>query len=197
MKIHVEYEAGEHYSENFVIMVAKAASQLGINYQLTFRDKIVRAKTSDGRVDSHYRRLPVVRFEEKHKEAIERRAIFLHGRSERYLPVDPLPDGSWPDSEDEYTDPIVLNVATDEDRRAVVLDLGRPLRAMTIHPSAARSLAMWIMATANQIGGELAEDESVKTRVAYVTEPEGKSVKQASLEFRDFFMSDSSQTDEG
>jgi hypothetical protein len=197
---HVEYEAGEKYSEEFVFMVAKAANQLGVNYRLQFRNRTVKTTESndDGHmVSSQIYRFPVVAIPEEFVESVERRAMFLHDREQKSLPVDPLPDGSWPDSEEEYTAPVVVNVATDEERRAVVLDLGRPLQAMTIHPSAARSLAMWLMATANQVGGELDADDTIRTRVAHVTDLETGMEKQASLEFRDFFVDGSSQDNEG
>lgn len=196
----VEYEAGEKYSEEFVFMVAKAANQLGVNYRLQFRNRTVKTTESneDGHmVSSQVYRFPVVAVPEEHSEAIERRAMFLHDRDQKNLPVDPLPDGTWPDSAEEYTDPIVVNVAPDEENKSVVLDLGRPLQAMTIHPSAARSLAMWLMATANQVGGELDPGDTIRTRIAHVKEPESGTVKQASLEFRDFFVDGSSQDHEG
>jgi len=195
----VEYEAGEKYSEEFVFMVAKAANQLGVNYRLQFRNRMVKTDESneDGRkVSSQIYRFPVVAIHSEHAESVERRAMFLHNREQKKLPTDPLPDGSWPDSENEYTEPIVVNVAPDEESKAVVLDLGRPLRAMTIHPSAARSLAMWLMATANQVGGDLDANDAIRTKVAYVKEPESEDLKQASLEFRDFFVDGSSRDNE-
>lgn len=197
MESHIEYEAGEKYSEDFVFMVAKAANQLGINYRLQFRNKTVKNEQNndDGHmVSSQVYRFPVVAIPEEHMESVERRAMFLFERNEKHLPVDPLPDGSWPDTEDDYTEPVIVNVAVDEELQAVLLDLGRPIQSMAIHPAAARSLAMWLMTVANQVGGELKDDDTVRTRVAYVAATKDELTKQASLEFRDFFVD--SKTDE-
>ena len=183
MESHVEYEAGEHYSERFVFMIAKAANQIGINYHIRFKGEGADRK-------------PVVAVPEEYHENIERRAFFLFGREKDNLPLDPLPDGSWPDTDDEYAEPILVNVAADEERQAVVLDLGRSLRAMTIHPSAARSLAMWLMTTANQVGTDDVAGGPMKLSVAYVKEPESGDVKQATFQFQDFGLVDSTQSDD-
>lgn len=69
---------------------------------------------------------------------VEKRAELLAERDAEGLPTEERPSGGFPASEDEVTDPIALNVAVDGDR--VFLDLGRPVRAVSIHPAAASYL---------------------------------------------------------
>lgn len=116
------------------IWFAKAAYQLGYS-------SLVR------QVDGRYEiRLPVGAQDE-----ITERATWLAERDAKGLPVNPLPCGRFPDSEEEFADQILVAVIADPEHGEVYVDFARPLRAIGISPAMARTIAMKLMEVADGI----------------------------------------------
>ena len=147
---------------------AKACRQLGIE------PSIEEAKGEDGRHP-----IIVVKLPELPPEVFERvqgRAELLAARDAQGLPTEERPSGGLPDSEDEVDDPFALRVFVDDGK--VCLDMGRAVRAVSIHPIAANYLATLLTGAAFDADPELAEkglfDAGMKVQVATVKGVDGK-----------------------
>ena len=125
---------------------AKACRQLGVV------PDIQQAEGDGGKV------IIVVRLPELPPEIFERiqaRAELLAQRDEAGLPTEEKPSGGFPESDDEVDGAFALKVGTDDGK--VVLDLGRAVRAVSIHPVAANYLATLLTSAAFDADPELAK----------------------------------------
>lgn len=103
------------------------------------------------------------------------RARTLAEREAKGLPTEERPSGGLPDSEDEVDEPFALRVFADGDGK-VCLDLGRAVRAVSIHPAAALHLSTLLTAAAFSVDGALENDLStdITVQVATVKGIDGK-----------------------
>jgi len=112
--------------------------------------------------------------------SIQQRAELLAGRDAMGLPTEELPSGGFPESDDEIADPIALKVGAEDGK--VVLDFGRPIRAVRIHPVAASYLATLFTQAAFEADPDLAEknmeDMQMQVQVATVSDVDG-NVREA------------------
>jgi len=145
---------------------AKACRQLGIEVE------IQQATGENGD-----RPIIVVKLPELPPEIFERiqdRAELLAARDEQGLPTEEKPGGGFPDSDDEVADPFALRVFVDEGK--VCLDMGRAVRAVSIHPVAANYLATLLTSAAFDADPELLDklqNEDMKVQVATVKGVDG------------------------
>lgn len=110
---------------------------------------------------------------------IKARAEFLEERDRQGLPTEEKPSGGFPDSDDEIADPIALKVAADDG--AVVIDFGRPVRAVNIHPATASYLATLLTQAAIEAGLDTSQAMNDMTvKVATVKDPDG-NIREAVL----------------
>jgi hypothetical protein len=84
-------------------------------------------------------------------ETVVERVGFLQKREAQGLPVEPLHDGTWPESSEEYADSIPLIITKDEEKKSVYIDFGRPIHAIGVSPTMARTLAVMMMTVANEL----------------------------------------------
>lgn len=162
-----EITSAKAYAEGWPepIWWAKACRQIGIE------PHIEEDKGEGGRP------IIVVRMPELPPEIFERvqdRAELLAQRDAEGLPTEEKPSGGFPDSDDEVDDPFALRVFVDEGK--VCLDLGRAVRAVSIHPVAANYLATLLTSAAFDADPELADrlqDEDMKVQVATVKGVDG------------------------
>lgn len=144
---------------------AKACRQLGIEVEI-----------QQAQGDNGTRPIIVVKLPELPPELFERvqaRAELLAARDEKGLPTEEKPSGGFPDSDDEVDDPFAMRVFVDEGK--VCLDLGRAVRAVSIHPVAANYLATLLTSAAFEADPELAERglTDMNVRVATVKGVDG------------------------
>lgn len=128
--------------------------------------------------------------------AVKERAELLAERDEEGLPTEERPSGGFPDSHDEVDDPIALKVFPDDGK--VCLDLGRAVRAVSIHPVAANYLATLLTQAAFDADPELVNkglDADMKVQVATVKGVDG-AVREAVVRLPSPFAGDSDEEGE-
>jgi len=166
---------------------AKACRQIGIE------PAIDQATDGDGKVII---RVTLPELPRDVFEAVKERAELLAQRDEEGLPTEEKPSGGFPDSHDEVDDPIALKVFADEGK--VCLDLGRPVRAVSIHPVAANYLATLLTQTAFDADPDLLDKglgADTKVQVATVTGVDG-AVREAVVRLPSPFAGDSDEEGE-
>lgn len=119
------------------ILWSKACRQLGIPSEFQEEKAGIRV------------RLPVMPL--RTYETVVERVGFLQKREAQGLPVEPLHDGTWPESSEEYADSIPLIITKDEEKKSVYIDFGRPIHAIGVSPTMARTLAVMMMTVANEL----------------------------------------------
>jgi hypothetical protein len=163
-----EITSAKAYAEGYPepIWWAKACRQIGIEPQIE--------QTTGNNGD---RPIIVVRLPELPPEVFERvqaRAELLAERDAQGLPTEEKPGGGFPDSDDEVADPFALRVFVDEGK--VCLDMGRAVRAVSIHPVAANYLATLLTSAAFEADPELADrlqNKDMRVQVATVKGVDG------------------------
>lgn len=112
---------------------------------------------------------------ESHRQRVLERAWFLDARDASGMPTEMLPDGSWPDSWSELGDGVTLNVVADHKAKTVVMDLGRAVRAVDLHPAQARVLSTMLQMRAMEVDadGQAVHENPAMVGVAMVTEADG------------------------
>jgi len=163
-----EITSAKAYAEGYPepIWWAKACRQIGIEPQIE--------QTTGNNGD---RPIIVVRLPELPPEVFERvqaRAELLAERDAQGLPTEEKPGGGFPDSDDEVADPFALRVFVDEGK--VCLDMGRVVRAVSIHPVAANYLATLLTSAAFEADPELADrlqNKDMRVQVATVKGVDG------------------------
>jgi hypothetical protein len=95
-------------------------------------------------------------------DAIWERARFLKNRFDQELPVDPLPDGTFPDTEEDLLEGIIFAVNPDLESKTVRIDFNRSVKSMAIQPHAARFIALMLNSSASEVdpSGGLIRDGS-------------------------------------
>lgn len=119
---------------------------------------------------------------------VQQRAEKLAERDAQGLPTEERPSGGFPDSEDEVTDPIALNVGKEDGQ--VVLDFGRAIRAVRLHPVAASYLGSLLTQTAFEASPAMRQRcldmTPTQVQVAHVKGADGV-VREAALKLGDLF----------
>jgi len=183
-----EITSAKAYAEGYPepIWWAKACRQVGIEAD------IQQARGDGGNV------IIVVTLPELPPEVFERiqdRAELLAQRDEAGLPTEEKPSGGFPETDDEIDDAFALRVGTDDGK--VVLDLGRAVRAVSIHPVAANYLATLLTSAAFEADPELAERGvgDAQFQVATVTGVDGV-VREAVVRLPDPFVGEDGEDGE-
>lgn len=116
------------------IWFAKAGFQLGYQVSVKKRENLF-----------------VIKIPNKGKiyDEIWERAVFLKNRFEQELPVDPLPDGTFPDVEPEELEGIIFAVNPDKEEKTVRLDFNRSVKSIAILPHVARFIALMLNSSAD------------------------------------------------
>ena len=83
--------------------------------------------------------------------AILERAIFLKDRFEKGLPVDPLSDGTFPDTEEKLLEGVIFAVNPDLKEKTVRIDFNRSVKSIAIQPHAARFIALMLNSSADRV----------------------------------------------
>lgn len=158
------------------IWFAKAGFQLGYHVVVKKRNKVfVVEMPSDKEIH----------------DAIWGRAIFLKGRFDQELPVDTLPNGNFPDSEEELLEGVVFAVNPDLIEKTVRIDFNRSVKSISIQPHAARFIALMLTTSADQADpkNESIKDASrlVKGEVTFEDGRKEEIEIQPSVENMNFF----------
>ena len=178
--------AAEGYPEP--IWWVKACRQIGIEPQI-----------EQSRGENGDRPIIVVRLPELPPEIFERvqdRAELLAARDAQGLPTEEKPSGGFPESDDEVADPFALRVFHDDGK--VCLDMGRAVRAVSIHPVAANYLATLLTSAAFEADPGLADqlqNEDMKVQVATVKGVDGV-VREAVVRLPSPFAEDGDEEEE-
>jgi len=116
---------------------------------------------------------------------VRERAELLAARAAQGLPTEEKPSGGFPDSDNEVDPPIALMVRPEGDK--VVIDLGRPVRAFTIHPVSASYLASLLTQASFEASGGSVDPDDTTIRVAHVKGVDG-NVREAVIRLGDPFV---------
>jgi len=129
-------------------------------------------------------------------EALHERARLLAERDKKGLPTEEKPSGGFPDSDDEVADPFALRVWADDGGK-VCLDLGRAVRAVSIHPVAALHLSTLLTTAAFSIEAALEDglSKDMKVQVATVKGIDGE-VREAVVRLPSPFAEDDGEEGE-
>lgn len=165
---------------------AKACRQIGIQPDIQER------KDSGGLVVIVVR-LPDV--PDQVFRSVRERAELLAKRDVEGLPTEEKPSGGFPETDDEVDDPFALRVFRDGDK--VCLDLGRAVRAVSIHPVAANYLATLLTNAAFDTDPDLnpGSADDLKVQVATVKGIDGK-VREAVVRLPSPFAVDEGEEEE-
>jgi hypothetical protein len=157
--------AGLVDDEPHSIWVVCAARQLGF-------DSMIKTFKTANQTPVIAARVPAVAFDD-----IMERAWMLAEREEQGLPTEPLPSGRWPKSEGDFGETIQLQVGIDELDKLVVMDFGRPVKAVSIHPSVARFVATMLQQRASKVDpdGQMGMKSAKFLGAAKVVAPDGRT----------------------
>jgi len=153
-------------------------------YQFGFASEVgVFTNKETGKSDFKVKLPPMT---EEMREKVIERAKFLQLRSEQGLPVDPLPSGRFPDSEEEYADAIPLSIQPDTNKGTVCVGFGRAITTIDVTPAMARTIALMLMGSAATIESECAPVDHGKVNIARVRVPDSTVEKEGTISLLDF-----------